>query len=663
MLLLSYSLEGWGQSDTTRYTPRDSLLDAEELRDDLLEQMLELGTLDGLEASEVLGEFVSDPALRIDVNSVTEEELVATELLTPYAAHQFVLARLHRGGAFLSLRELKQIPGWDIRTLRRILPYLDLIPVRDPSRVVRSLGQGSLSGQLSFGVACGDFTTKPKTLGSPSSLNFRARYQVRHRLSLGVLGASQCGEPFLQQRYPLLDRGGFHLSLQLPEYALRQLIVGDYRLKMGLGLVAYQGFMGGTELRLGMPLPSSPLQAALSADEENTLRGVATELGSSALRFSLFYSDRRRDGILHEGDNRVQLMATTGYHRTPLEWKHRHQVRERLVGGRIAFRAAQGSLAFNYLRMDWSGRLVQQLPHYGYLREAHDLSYLQHFSLDYRMTSLSGQWLSAGEMALSTQGGKAALAYVRYRDPDRGDYTLSGRYLSPSYMAPLGNTPSRFAYPGNEMGCYMAAHLPLLDQLDLLLSWDVYRSLVVRKGEVAPSRGGLLGVRARYAFSPQCLLYTQYRMHYEQNKGQRHSLHMRGVVPLSPGWKATVGAQFKRNHIRYAKRMAWHRGFSTSLQLDYTPTERLRIGGLGLFYQTDSFDERSIYYTPYVRTTHLLSTFYGKGVAGIGYARWRIGEHWAVEAKVVTTLPMQPNRGTSRATPQTTEFALSLSLL
>ena len=646
MLLLSYSLEGWGQSDTTRYTPRDSLLDAEELRDDLLEQMLEQGTLDDLEVSEVLGEFVSDPALRIDVNSVTEEELVATELLTPYAAHQFVLARLHRGGAFHSLRELKQIPGWDIRTLRRILPYLVLIPVRDPSRVVRSLGQGSLSGQLSFGVARGDFITKPKTLGSPSSLDFRARYQVRHRLSLGVLGASQRGEPILQQRYPLLDRGGFHLSLQLPEYALRQLVVGDYRLKMGLGLVAYQGFMKGTELRLGMPLPSSPLQAALSADEENTLRGVATELGSSALRLSLFYSDKRRDGMLHEGDNRVQLMATTGYHRTPLEWKHRHQVRERIVGGRIAFRAAQGSLAFNYLRMDWSGRLVQQLPHYGYLREAHDLSYLQHFSLDYRMTSLSGQWLSAGEMALSTRGGKAALAYVRYRDPDRGDYTLSGRYLSSS-----------------EMGCYMAAHLPLLDQLDLLLSWDVYRSLVVRKGEEAPSRGGLLGVRARYAFSPQCLLYTQYRMHYEQNKGQRHSLHMRGVVPLSPGWKATVGAQFKRNHIRYAKRMAWHRGFSTSLQLDYTPTEHLRIGGLGVFYQTDSFNERSIYYTPYVRTTHLLSTFYGKGVAGIGYARWRIGEHWAVEAKVVTTLPMQPNRGTSRATPQTTEFALSLSLL
>ena len=279
------------------------------------------------------------------------------------------------------------------------------------------------------------------------------------------------------------------------------------------------------------------------------------------------------------------------------------------------------------------------------------------------MTSLSGQWLSAGEMALSTQGGKAALAYVRYRDPDRGDYTLSGRYLSPSYMAPLGNTPSRFAYPGNEMGCYMAAHLPLSDQLDLLLSWDAYRSLVARKGEEKPSHGGLLEVHAKYAFAPQYLFSTRYRVHYERDKGQRHSLHMRGVVPLSPGWKATVGAQFKRNHIRYAKRMAWHRGFSTSLQLDYTPTERLRIGGLGVFYQTDSFDERSIYYTPYVRTTYLLSTFYGKGIAGIGYARWRIGEHWAVEAKVVTTLPMQPNRGTSRATPQTTEFALSLSLL
>ena len=131
---------------------------------------------------------------------------------------------------------------------------------------------------------------------------------------------------------------------------------------MGLGLVAYQGFMRGTELRLGMPLSPSPIQATLSADEENTLRGVATEVGTSALRLSLFYSDRRRDGVLHEGDNSVQLLAITGYHRTPLEWKHRHQVRERIVGGRLAFRVPQTSLAFNYLRMDWPGHLVQQPP-------------------------------------------------------------------------------------------------------------------------------------------------------------------------------------------------------------------------------------------------------------------------------------------------------------
>lgn len=108
--------------------------------------------------------------------------------------------------------------------------------------------------------------------------------------------------------------------------------------------------------------------------------------------------------------------------------------------------------------------------------------------------------------------------------------------------------------------------------------------------------------------------------------------------------------------------MAWQGGFSTSLQVDYTPTERFRIGGLGLFYQTDSFDERSIYYTPYVRTTSLLSSFYGKGIAGIGYARWRVGEHWAIEAKVVASLPMGPSLGAHRASARSTEFALSLSL-
>ena len=72
LLLGLHPLEGWGQRDSVRTTSRDSLLDAEELRDDLLEQLLEQGGLDEAAAGEVLGEFVSDPALRIDVNSVSE---------------------------------------------------------------------------------------------------------------------------------------------------------------------------------------------------------------------------------------------------------------------------------------------------------------------------------------------------------------------------------------------------------------------------------------------------------------------------------------------------------------------------------------------------------------------------------------------------------------
>lgn len=234
---------GLGQSDSVRYAAQDTLLSAEELRDDLLEQILEQGFVDEVVAGEVLGEFASDLALRIEVNSVTEEELVATGLVTSYAAHQFILARHHLGGAFYSLRELKQIEGWDVRTLRRILPYLTLTPPQNQSHILRSLGRGTLSGQCSFGTAQGDFAAKFQTLGTPRSLDLRARYYVRRRLSLGVLAASQRGEPMLQPNYPLLDRMGFHLSLNLPEYALRQLIVGDFRLKMGLGLVAYQGFL------------------------------------------------------------------------------------------------------------------------------------------------------------------------------------------------------------------------------------------------------------------------------------------------------------------------------------------------------------------------------------------------------------------------------------
>ncbi len=638
----------------------DSLLSAEEVSDDWLEHLLEQDDERGPSEFSFRGDLDEERTASLDVNQVTEEELLATGLLSPYAVRQFLAARHRRGGSFSSLRELKQIEGWDLLTLRRILPFLTLSRSQRSVSLRDMLAQGSLKGQITLGYALQPTSLKDHTLGSPLSLYAKGQYQMSHRYSIGFLGASQRYEPMLNPSYAVLDRWSGHFAVQYPEQYLRMFTLGDFRLRLGLGLIAYQGLMRGVEVRSQEPLSGMPIQPILSADEENSLRGIATEVGNRRFRLTLFYSSRRRDGSLDAWSRTALLANYSGYHRTGAEWLRRHKVREQLLGGRLSYHAPRYAVSLNYLSTQWPGYSLDRLPHYGYISTGSRFSRMEHLSLDYRFSSLSGRWHGTGEVAFSSRSGRAAVAFLGYRDPDYGDYTLSARYLSHSFEAPLGNTLTHYAYPGNEVGCFLSGSISAFAPLDLKLTGDLYRSLTPRFHRSSCTMGSLLLAQMNYPLQPDWWLGAEYRLRQEQGNGAWHRGRLRSRIGLTSSLKAQVEVQMKWSYPSEVVPSRVHRGLSTSFRLDYTPSDHYRIGGLVSYYRADSFAERWYYFVPYVRSAPSFTAFYGEGLTAWGYARLRLATHWAVEAKVARHRSLVHSSLIHTSTPSFWDFALSL---
>ena len=64
---------------------------------------------------------------RLDLNHADASDLAALGLLTEIQVQQFILYRKFLG-KLLSLYELQAIPGWDLSTIREVLPFVELGP-------------------------------------------------------------------------------------------------------------------------------------------------------------------------------------------------------------------------------------------------------------------------------------------------------------------------------------------------------------------------------------------------------------------------------------------------------------------------------------------------------------------------------------------------------
>ncbi len=183
----------------------------------------------------------------LQLNKATAAELASLGILTPVQIAALLRYR-DSLGAFLSIYELQAIPGFDLPVIERLLPFVRVGYDLDPHVSWRArLAQGDTRMLLRYartveparGYLRTD-STGPHYLGSADGLQLRYRYNNPGYASYGIVMQKDPGEQWFRGA----EKQGFdfysaHAAIK-NHGALAALILGDYTVNMGQGLVNWQ---------------------------------------------------------------------------------------------------------------------------------------------------------------------------------------------------------------------------------------------------------------------------------------------------------------------------------------------------------------------------------------------------------------------------------------
>ena len=461
----------------------------------------------------------------ININRADSTELQRLGFLTDKQVES-ILTYIHRHGALRSVGELMLIPELDYHT-RQLLSYFVVFgdkkreDARDTWRRMLTHGQSELSSRLDIPLyqrAGYAPRTQSQLDESPSRYytgnvlyhNLRYNYRYGTKLSWGFSTEKDAGEPIFTRDAPLPD----YLSgyVQLGDMGvLQNLVVGNYRLRFGQGLVLNSDFALGKNMLLqGLGKQSTAIKPHRGTSESNYYTGAAATLAWGAWHLTAFASYREVDATL-SGES-IGTLSTDGHHRTLAEQERRGNTRANLFGAHLGYATRGLHLGLTAMYQSFNRQFAP--PKQEYKRYAPQGHTFFNASIDY---AWHHHRLSiVGETAVDKKGSVATLNTLRLKAADRLHLTLLQRYYAHDFWALEGRGIAASSDIRNEQGIYLGAEWQPHRRLQLTAYADGYHFPYLRYRVSAPSYGTDGTISARYTVNDSHNLQLRYRFRLKQ---------------------------------------------------------------------------------------------------------------------------------------------------
>lgn len=545
----------------------------------------------------------------LNVNTLSVEDLQSIPFISSYQCYQFINYRLAEGGNIQDLTELKHIEAWDEDFVEYIYP---LLYVGKQSKERDSWNRLISEGQSRFSL----FATQPlgsskqerDYIGSPESLRLKYRWQSRRRISLFVAANKDNYEPWHYGRHRGFE--SYHAHAMLKDFGkLKQLILGQYRVSWGQGLILGQGFRSKSAFDTGR-------NTLLNYGATNSTSGYRLSQGlliglelSRSLRLVGLVSSRKMSAKIDTEDELAYALREGGLHRTARDWDRRNRLTQRHLGLQLAYEQGRWGIAWQGLIYDWNGQRVHSAVGASNNEDLKDLKSFANTSLAYRYANSSGRSNLSGEIALARNGALAVSQQLQHQDAKWGTLHLCLRYISQDYWAYLGQADTHYTIPHNEVGIRWGL-IPRIAYrgVKLQLEGDWFRSISPRgRGQI--QEGFYLKVNTTYSLSYRWNLLT--RLSYRSNKKSYDK-----VV-------GTLALQYRQGHCETEFRGEYHRSrkqganaqpaYLLSLRLRYKFNESTSLWSSMIYHQTEDWLNRAYIYEPRLSEQYGATLLYGKG--------------------------------------------------
>jgi hypothetical protein len=584
---------------------------------------------------ELLFQLYTNP---LDLNQVTADELAATLMLSETQIKSFLTYRRDLG-PLLSLYELQAIPDFDLYTIRKILPF---VIIRDrvlglkesfqnPSQHFLLLRSGRLlETQKGFSVDDSSARSLSGYQGKPLYGNLRYRYARTSQYSFGLTMENDAGEKLGWKPGRQIfgaDFTSFHAQV-MNRGRLRNIIVGDFQMQAGQGLVMSGGFsLGkGAEVIRTAYRSTMGLRPFSSVLEAGFFRGVAATYAlHRQLDVTLFYSYTRRDGNAKStGDAQdeftVSSLQISGYHRTPTERENHGALGEQNVGFHALYKliSQRGQMGITVLNTVYNVNLQKKNDLNNKFEFQGNHNTLIGFHGDYRWQNMH----FFGEGARSKSGGFGGIAGLIAGLGRTVDFALLLRHYDRDFHSLYGAAMSEATRPINESGVYWGLRYRLNRRWQFSGFYDRFHFPWLKFQIDAPSDGHDYFLHALWKPNKKLNLYAAF---HEKHKARNEPesafpvprvlgtirrtamINFEYEVPLS----FSVRTRLQGGNFRFEGKSG-SSGFTIVQDISYR-ISKLELSTRIAFFNTDDYDSRQYVYEKDMLYAFSLPAYYDQG--------------------------------------------------
>lgn len=617
-----------------------------------------IGLLDYLEY------FLKKP---LSLNSVTRNQLESLGLLNPIQINNFLLYR-EKLGPLLEIYELQAIPGFDLPTIRNILPYVTVSPDNRLSfrAKLKNWKRPRIEYLFRFSriIENSKGILEEKYLGDPNQYFSRLRIKVADAIQIGFTGEKDRGEEFFSGSNPAgFDFYSAHLSIRKPFNGLEEFILGDYNFAMGQGLIFFGGFAPGK----GADISASrrrgrTLRPYTSANEIDFLRGTAIEcqLGDS-WSIAAFASHKNIDGNLLETDTLDPVednelfssLLLSGFHRTENEIADEKQIRQTTLGGTIEKRFNGLQLSGNVVFDRFSSTFAPRSEPYNRYRFTG--SSLWNASLDYSWQVSNFNFY--GETAVDPSGNVAILQGLL---TGLGKYTylsLLYRNFPKEFQTLRGRPFSETRITSNEEGFYTGLEFRPSKNFHFTGYLDFWRHPWLRFNVDAPSKGREWLLRWKYKVRKGIETYAQLRQEVKEKNASANETAFDFLVPIKRTYfRLHLDYPFSKA-LRWRSRAEWswydsgtggpiQKGFLLYQDLILKPMNSPWSATTRLaFYNTDGYNARIYAYENDVAYAFSIPSYFDRGTRFYLNIRYKLRNGLTLEGRYAQTYKTSPGIG------------------
>ncbi|SOD88025.1 ComEA family DNA-binding protein [Spirosoma fluviale] len=656
-LIYLFAVTGWLiASPAFSQSNRPSNREAEPSADALNRYLQDLFPVqtEGIDYAAVYDALTQLYANPIDLNLATRDELEATYLLSERQLSNLAAYRAEFGD-LLSINELQAVPDFDLPTIRKLLPFVTItgtpglfgaLPTPTDNYLILRYEQ-VLEQQKGFSEATPDKKGNLPTryLGSSGQWYARYRYSRPRAFSLGLTVEKDPGEMINWQpsaRQYGADYISFHAQLQ-NRGKWRNILLGDYQLQIGQGLVLSAGFVLGKSAETVQTVrrPTLGARPYTSLSEYGYFRGIsATYAVHRNIDLTVMAARNRRDANTAADSLGTGIVATSlqtsGLHRTLSELDDRGSQLETNVGFHLLYHTrSQQQVGLTVLQTTFDTFFQRRnLPYNRY-----EFTGTRNLVVGLHGGYIRHNWNLFGEVAHSSgsatnSGGIGAVAGALASLTKKLDLAITLRHYDRNFHSFYSNGFSEGSRTINESGAYVGLKYTVYRKLSVGGFVDYFRFPWLKYLVDRPSRGFDYLLQIRYTPNRQTAFYGVY---HEEHKEKNLTVDKVKVVVGTTRLSYALNADYTLiPGLRLRSRMQWggfrYAGQPASLGFavvqDATlEVKRLSLSGRVALYGTDDYDSRQYVYERDVLYAFSFPAYYNRGVRHYVLAQYNLSRH------------------------------------